>query len=105
MSEGPRIHTPPPGPRARAVIARDARVMSQNFRKDYPLVVDRARGALVEDVDGKMRQAEGHFRRASESRPRHWRAKSASATSQYARRSANCKVKASSFTLPIEGHS
>jgi len=48
----PRIATPPPGPRARAVIERDGRVMSQNYRKDYPLVVERASGAMVEDTDG-----------------------------------------------------
>jgi 4-aminobutyrate aminotransferase len=48
----PRIVTPPPGPRARAVIERDARVMSQNFAKDYPMVAERARGAMVEDADG-----------------------------------------------------
>jgi 4-aminobutyrate aminotransferase len=48
----PRILTPPPGPRARAVIARDARVMSQNFTKDYPLVADHGQGAMVEDPDG-----------------------------------------------------
>jgi len=48
----PRITTPPPGPRARAVIERDGRVMSQNHRKDYPLVVERGAGPMVEDVDG-----------------------------------------------------
>jgi 4-aminobutyrate aminotransferase len=48
----PQIVVPPPGPRARAVIERDARVMSQNYRKDYPLVVERGSGAVVEDVDG-----------------------------------------------------
>src|SRR2546428_2227301 len=48
----PRIRTPPPGPRALAVIERDGRVMSQNHRKDYPLVVERARGPMVEDADG-----------------------------------------------------
>jgi 4-aminobutyrate aminotransferase len=52
MKDYPRIVTPPPGPRARAVIERDARVMSQNFRKDYPLVAERASGAMVEDPDG-----------------------------------------------------
>jgi 4-aminobutyrate aminotransferase len=50
--EYPHLVAPPPGPRAQAVIARDARVMSQNYRKDYPLVVDRALGAMVVDVDG-----------------------------------------------------
>jgi 4-aminobutyrate aminotransferase len=48
----PSIVTPPPGPRARALIERDARAMSQNFSKDYPLVAERARGAMVEDPDG-----------------------------------------------------
>lgn len=48
----PRITTPPPGPRARAVIERDARVMSQNYKKDYPLVAERGYGSVVEDVDG-----------------------------------------------------
>jgi 4-aminobutyrate aminotransferase len=48
----PRIVLPPPGPNARALIERDDRVMSQNFRKDYPLVVSHGRGAMVEDVDG-----------------------------------------------------
>jgi 4-aminobutyrate aminotransferase len=48
----PRIVTPPPGPRARALIERDARAMSQNFSKDYPLAAERARGAMVEDPDG-----------------------------------------------------
>jgi 4-aminobutyrate aminotransferase len=48
----PRILHAPPGPNARALIERDDRVMSQNFRKDYPLVVSHGRGAMVEDVDG-----------------------------------------------------
>jgi 4-aminobutyrate aminotransferase len=48
----PRIVLPPPGPNAKALIERDDRVMSQNFRKDYPLVVSHGRGAMVEDVDG-----------------------------------------------------
>jgi 4-aminobutyrate aminotransferase len=52
VKDYPKLVVPPPGPRAQAVIARDARVMSQNYRKDYPLVVDTARGAVVQDVDG-----------------------------------------------------
>ncbi len=48
----PSITIPPPGPRARAVIDRDARVMSQNYRKEYPLVAARGRGPVVEDLDG-----------------------------------------------------
>lgn len=48
----PRIVVPPPGPRAQAVIARDGRVMSQNYAKDYPFVMERGRAAMVEDADG-----------------------------------------------------
>jgi 4-aminobutyrate aminotransferase len=48
----PSITISPPGPRARAVIDRDARVMSQNYRKDYPLVAARGLGPVVEDADG-----------------------------------------------------
>ncbi len=48
----PKINGPLPGPKAAASIARDAKVMSQNYSKDYPLVAARGLGALVEDVDG-----------------------------------------------------
>ena len=48
----PKVVTPPPGPRAKAVLDRDQKVMSQNYRKDYPLVVERGFGPVVEDVDG-----------------------------------------------------
>jgi 4-aminobutyrate aminotransferase len=48
----PRIATPLPGPKARAVIERDRRAVSQNLSKDVPLVVARGRGMVVEDVDG-----------------------------------------------------
>jgi len=48
----PRIVVPPPGPRARAVIERDRAVVSQNFKKDYPFVIERAYGPVVEDPDG-----------------------------------------------------
>jgi 4-aminobutyrate aminotransferase len=48
----PHIVTELPGPRAKAIIERDVRVMSQNYGKDYPLVAARGCGAMVEDVDG-----------------------------------------------------
>ena len=48
----PKIITPLPGPRAREFMARDARTVSQNLSKDVPLVVARAQGMVVEDVDG-----------------------------------------------------
>lgn len=48
----PRIRTPLPGPRAREIIERDRRWVSQNYLKDYPLVIDHAEGMTVTDVDG-----------------------------------------------------
>src|ERR1051326_2945593 len=41
-----------PGPRARAIIERDERVISPSYTRGYPLVVERGEGAIVEDVDG-----------------------------------------------------
>src|SRR6266545_3102169 len=52
MRDYPKLVCPPPGPKARAIIERDARTMSQNHRKDYPLVVDHAKGPVVVDADG-----------------------------------------------------
>ena len=49
---GPRIVTPLPGPNARRIVAEDSRYMSPSYTRCYPLVVRRARGAIVEDVDG-----------------------------------------------------
>jgi 4-aminobutyrate aminotransferase len=49
---GPRIVTPLPGPNARRIVAEDSRYMSPSYTRSYPLVVRRARGAIVEDVDG-----------------------------------------------------
>src|SRR5207302_6903742 len=46
------ILVPPPGPRARAILARDQQWTSTCYIKEYPLVVARGRGAMVEDVDG-----------------------------------------------------
>jgi 4-aminobutyrate aminotransferase len=43
---------PPPGPRARAVIAKDAAYASPSYVKEYPLVAAGGRGAMLEDVDG-----------------------------------------------------
>jgi 4-aminobutyrate aminotransferase len=48
----PRIVVSPPGPRALEVVQRDARYASSCYIKEYPLVVARGRGAMVEDVDG-----------------------------------------------------
>jgi len=48
----PKIVVPPPGPRARAVVDRDAEWTSSCYIKEYPLVVSRGKGVMVEDVDG-----------------------------------------------------
>lgn len=48
----PKIIGPLPGPRARAWLARDDRVMSPSYTRMYPLVVKRGRGAMIEDLDG-----------------------------------------------------
>jgi 4-aminobutyrate aminotransferase len=51
---GPDLKTSLPGPRAQAIIARDANVVSTSYTRDYPLVIARGEGALVEDVDGNV---------------------------------------------------
>ncbi|HXP85348.1 MAG TPA: acetyl ornithine aminotransferase family protein [Bryobacteraceae bacterium] len=48
----PRLLTPLPGPKANAIIERDQQVMSPSYTRSYPLVADRAEGAIVEDPDG-----------------------------------------------------
>jgi 4-aminobutyrate aminotransferase len=49
---GPSIKTPLPGPKAKAIIDRDAAFVSPSYTRDYPLVIARGEGAIVEDVDG-----------------------------------------------------
>ncbi len=48
----PKIRTALPGPKAKEVIAYDAKYMSPSLTRDYPLVAERASGAIVEDPDG-----------------------------------------------------
>jgi 4-aminobutyrate aminotransferase len=48
----PHIVVPPPGPKARAIIERDRAVTSPAYIKEYPLVIARGEGPMVEDVDG-----------------------------------------------------
>ena len=52
MGDLPKLIGPLPGPRARAIIERDARVVSPSYTRSYPLVAARGQGAIVEDVDG-----------------------------------------------------
>ena len=51
---GPLLKTALPGPAAKAIIERDARVVSPSYTRDYPLVIARGEGAFVEDVDGNV---------------------------------------------------
>ena len=48
----PHLVTALPGPRAQAIIDRDHKVISPSYTRDYPLVVKRGEGAMIEDVDG-----------------------------------------------------
>lgn len=48
----PDIRTSLPGPKAAALIARDAAVISPSYTRGYPLVIARGSGCAVEDVDG-----------------------------------------------------
>jgi 4-aminobutyrate aminotransferase len=47
-----KIKIKPPGPKARAFLKRDGRYISPSSARAYPLVVRRAQGTMVEDVDG-----------------------------------------------------
>ena len=48
----PQLRTELPGPRAREIIARDEAVTSPSLTRVYPLVARRAKGCVIEDVDG-----------------------------------------------------
>ncbi len=50
----PRLITSLPGPRAEAIVQRDRAVTSPSYTRDYPLVVARGQGCMVEDVDGNV---------------------------------------------------
>jgi 4-aminobutyrate aminotransferase len=50
--DAPDIKTPLPGPKARAIIERDRKYVSPSYTRDYPFVIARGEGAVVEDVDG-----------------------------------------------------
>ena len=50
----PRIHTELPGPRARELLAREKPFLSPSLIHVVPLMVGRASGCMVEDVDGNV---------------------------------------------------
>jgi 4-aminobutyrate aminotransferase len=50
--DAPKIVTELPGPKARALMDRDAGVTSPSLARAYPLVPARGEGCVIEDVDG-----------------------------------------------------
>jgi 4-aminobutyrate aminotransferase len=48
----PEIRTALPGPKAKAILERDAKYISPSYTRSYPLVMERGYGAIIEDVDG-----------------------------------------------------
>jgi 4-aminobutyrate aminotransferase len=52
VMNAPDIKTALPGPKAKALIERDAKYVSPSYTRDYPLVIARGEGAVVEDIDG-----------------------------------------------------
>ena len=55
MSDSPiSIKTALPGPKATDIIARDSKRVSPSYTRDYPFVMAKGHGAVVEDVDGNV---------------------------------------------------
>src|ERR1043166_253220 len=52
MKNYPKIVTPPPGPKGKEIIDQDEKYTSTSYIKEYPLVVNRGEGTMIEDVDG-----------------------------------------------------
>jgi 4-aminobutyrate aminotransferase len=52
MTRNHHIQTELPGPKARALIARDAEEISPSYPRDYPFLMSHGRGTQVWDVDG-----------------------------------------------------
>ncbi|HSB06710.1 MAG TPA: acetyl ornithine aminotransferase family protein [Thermodesulfobacteriota bacterium] len=50
----PKIMTKLPGPEAKKVLEKDKRFISQSYTRVYPLIVKRAEGMWVEDVDSNQ---------------------------------------------------
>ena len=49
---GPKVTTELPGPKARAAVEADDRLISPSYTRSYPLVAKSGRGVRVTDVDG-----------------------------------------------------
>ena len=51
---GPRLQGAVPGPKARAIVEADHRLVSPSYTRSYPMVAKRGRGIRLEDVDGNQ---------------------------------------------------
>src|ERR1700677_5051113 len=43
-----------PGPKAKVIVEHDHKLWSPSYTRDYPLVAQKGRGAMIEDVDGNV---------------------------------------------------
>jgi len=48
----PKIVVTPPGPKTRALLEKDERVLSQSMVRFYPLAIESGRDCIVRDIDG-----------------------------------------------------
>lgn len=51
---GPQLNGPLPGPRSKAAVETDHRLISPSHTRSYPLVAKRGRGVRIEDADGNQ---------------------------------------------------
>src|ERR1035438_389552 len=49
---GPKINGTLPGPKAKAAVAADDRIISPSYTRSYPLVAKSGKGIRITDVDG-----------------------------------------------------
>lgn len=50
----PKLVTELPGTKAKEIVDQDAKYISPSYTRPYPLVIKRAKGAMIEDVDGNI---------------------------------------------------
>lgn len=53
-AKGPKVRVPIPGPKARAIIERDEKVMSPSYTRSEPVVASEGWGCYIRDVDGNV---------------------------------------------------
>jgi len=53
-TEAPKITAYPISGRAREIISRDVKLMARSYMRQYPLIVKRVKGAVVEDLNGNL---------------------------------------------------